>query len=229
MFGDSFFTCCARSISRFWTLLFSSPCLGILFSPQWWLSLSMVERTCFRPHVWGFFFHISSIPMVTFVLERFRPHVWGFFFHERSISLKKAFPATGFRPHVWGFFFHIPKNMSIALSLCSFSSPCLGILFSRVLYVFLCSLYISFVFVPMFGDSFFTFSFRRSLLSPPACFRPHVWGFFFHHHGITGKEIASAKVFVPMFGDSFFTGGKDFPIDGGTVVFVPMFGDSFFT
>ncbi len=35
---------------------FSSPCLGILFSPSR-LQLNTQLDSCFRPHVWGFFFH----------------------------------------------------------------------------------------------------------------------------------------------------------------------------
>ena len=60
------------------------------------------------------------------------------------------------------------------------------------------------VFVPMFGDSFFT---------------------------INCPDIIALGigVFVPMFGDSFFTKCFAYNIIGVVSVFVPMFGDSFFT
>ena len=85
-----------------------------------------------------------------------------------------------FRPHVWGFFFHnIIMNMN--------------------------TMVIAGVFVPMFGDSFFT-----------------------HYHG-RSKSRKKRRVFVPMFGDSFFTLIiKNISI-ALHIVFVPMFGDSFFT
>ena len=39
------------------------------------------------------------------------------------------------------------------------------------------------VFVPMYGDSFFTiyYDFMEEWASPES-FRPHVWGFFFHRN-----------------------------------------------
>ena len=61
------------------------------------------------------------------------------------------------------------------------------------------------VFVPMFGDSFFT----RQL--PP--------------HFQRNRN----RVFVPMFGDSFFTRRQLSLCSSIEIVFVPMFGDSFFT
>ena len=62
------------------------------------------------------------------------------------------------------------------------------------------------VFVPMFGDSFFTLGAHSLLFTHPECFRPHVWGFFFHPTAWLAVRIFLVPVFVPMFGDSFFTG-----------------------
>ena len=86
------------------------------------------------------------------------------------------------------------------------------------------------VFVPMFGDSFFThWKSITIIVCSFSCFRPHVWGFFFHGVKNMRKNKITLEVFVPMFGDSFFTAecknGRHY--DGA--VFVPMFGDSFFT
>ena len=58
MFGDSFFTIPAM-LSNGEYVLFSSPCLGILFSPGRCLYSSISAPLGFRPHVWGFFFHIK--------------------------------------------------------------------------------------------------------------------------------------------------------------------------
>ena len=62
-----------------------------------------------------------------------------------------------------------------------FSSPCLGILFSRDGVAYYKASVVIAVFVPMFGDSFFT---RGA---------SHVFTAY------------TDSVFVPMFGDSFFT------------------------
>ena len=112
--------------------------------------------------------------------------------------------SPSFRPHVWGFFFHI--------------------LFSNDVFKFVPN-----VFVPMFGDSFFTTVLLLILIRFLGnCFRPHVWGFFFHNI-VKFDGIPPFIVFVPMFGDSFFTGICPFIYQGRGAVFVPMFGDSFFT
>ena len=134
----------------------------------------------FRPHVWGFFFHQQCKNCPENRAWGFRPHVWGFFFHRSSLSTKPLKFMACFRPHVWGFFFH----KRILLQTCS---------------------HILQVFVPMYGDSFFTMTNEKS-------------------NGFTGN------VFVPMYGDSFFTAQtvgvkRTLQIH----VFVPMYGDSFFT
>ena len=113
--------------------------------------------TCFRPHVWGFFFHTgqSSLKLLA---ETFSSPCLGILF---SLHLLFLFMDGGrcsrFRPHVWGFFFHITAEKPVRIA----SREC--------------------VFVPMFGDSFFTGTGRH------------------------GKQIIGTGVFVPMFGDSFFT------------------------
>ena len=138
MFGDSFFTITKLDSLETSNGLFSSPCLGILFSQA---------VGC-----------------------------------HHDLTFKK-----GFRPHVWGFFFHQIATSSMKRATCGqFSSPCLGILFSRRKSRHLTRKLIA-VFVPMFGDSFFTGNRRHA------------------------ETIGRHHVFVPMFGDSFFTAGLGCP------------------
>ena len=85
----------------------------------------------------------------------------------------------------------------------TFSSPCLGILFhkkSRITWSMTGT-----VFVPMFGDSFFTLPYKTIKEWFINGFRPHVWGFFFHQIRIEIIVTCIDAVFVPMFGDLFFT------------------------
>ena len=116
----------------------------------------------------------------------------------------------GFRPHVWGFFFH-KVGISWKIKQGSwFSSPCLGILFSLDYEAQQCGLLPLEVFVPMFGDSFFTALLNKEdKIMTDAGFRPHVWGFFFHRGVSCVYRRKCDGVFVPMFGDSFFTGKKE--------------------
>ena len=83
-----------------------------------------------------------------------RPHVWGFFFTVHNQLTKREIPCR-FRPHAWGFFFHLIFFGMVMGMIMLFSSPCLGILFSprRCHHVHRQGWY---VFVPMFGDPFFT-------------------------------------------------------------------------
>ncbi len=62
-----------------------------------------------------------------------------------------------------------------------FSSPCLGILFSPYLQKYIFVNFRHIVFVPMFGDPFFTpLLWLQQELKKETGFRPHVWGFLFH-------------------------------------------------
>ena len=131
MFGDLFFTSWQKIRQVLQEILFSSPCLGILFSLAMWLKRN--------PHQGG---------------PRFRPHVWGSFFHRQVL---------------WA-------TSSGALR---FSSPCLGILFSQKGATTMATENKT-VFVPMFGDPFFTLKRNPHQGGPPRRFRPHVWGSFFH-------------------------------------------------
>ena len=155
MFGDSFFT--GRGVSHVFTTYaeFSSPCLGILFSQE------RMERVFkrisrFSSPCLGILFSLYGddgdilkrkstvfVPMfgdsfftrwVSWLIpisrrKRFRPHVWGFFFHSNGASARRW--SKCFRPHVWGFFFHLFRGLMIHFGTQLFSSPCLGILFSR--------------------------------------------------------------------------------------------------
>ena len=119
-----------------------------------------------------------------------------------------------FRPHVWGFFFHSREHHD-GISRCSASVfvPMFGdSFFTNGRYPAVHLSRPGNVFVPMFGDSFFTkFLKENGMMRIRHSFRPHVWGFFFHkllHHQ---KRIKLFDVFVPMFGDSFFTAGLGGP------------------
>ena len=159
-----------------------------------------------------------------------------------------------FRPHVWGFFFHPWRRTYVRCDVSQrFSSPCLGILLSQEIWIRLSFLAVlvfvpmfgdSFftpygigriafsgtVFVPMFGDSFFTVSIKRAMRTQRKFSSPCL-GILFSREHSTYMNLPSAHlVFVPMFGDSFFTLlGHAKQYDNFKGVFVPMFGDSFFT
>ena len=61
MYGDSFFTTYDNVTNGLDTHVFSSPCMGILFSLGTLWLLLMKNPDCFRPHVWGFFFHVLPL------------------------------------------------------------------------------------------------------------------------------------------------------------------------
>ena len=82
-----------------------------------------------------------------------RPHVWGFFFHLGKGS-DERYSAVVFVPMFGDSFFTSDKPVKVG-EHDGFSSPCLGILFSR----------------GKKENNYVRFEF---------CFRPHVWGFFFH-------------------------------------------------
>ena len=110
----------------------------------------------------------------------FRPHVWGFFFHFFGRTATLWMTRRGFRPHVWGFFFHLERTFKKPLDNTVFSSPCMGILFSHdgatLFKVSVALLFSS----PCMGILFSRGGRRHYRHKFPDCFRPHVWGFFFH-------------------------------------------------
>ncbi len=179
MFGDSFFTPQRRYSFRLtgqsfrphvWGFFFhtvkmgiivdtafpfSSPCLGILFSQKIVSPVTSNVPFSFRPHVWGFFFHNYfksddkymridrfSSPCLGILFSHNKectfnaPYLWfsspclGILFSREKIESQRRNTMTSFRPHVWGFFFHKVGESDGA------------VMFT--------------VFVPMFGDSFFT-------------------------------------------------------------------------
>ncbi len=107
--------------------------------------------------------------------------------------------------------------------------------------------------VPMFGDSFFTFRTMTRKRRNASCFRPHVWGSFFHEIKRKNDIDKLIKFSSPCLGilfsldgiPPFIYQGRGFsspclgilfsPYYGKSEkriygeVFVPMFGDSFFT
>ena len=89
--------------------VFSSPCLGILFSLGRPISTTMIEQGfSFRPHVWGFFFHTPvTDEEVEQAVSEFSSPCLGVLFSQDNYRI--------FRKYRDG----------------EFSSPCLGILFSQ--------------------------------------------------------------------------------------------------
>ena len=203
MFGDPFFTHWPKVMLDQSYKWFSSPCLGILFSHFIAFDDDYIFECCFRPHVWGFFFHLS-LSCTNCKVYSFRPHVWGFFFHNRE-PLYYIRGKVVFVPMFGDSFFTRPRKED-AMVIRKFSSPCLGILFSLLsLSCTNCKVYMG-VFVTIFGDSFFTTMLNVLKEVTINSFRPHVWGFFFHRFGDTMFCVVTGmSVFVPMFGDSFFT------------------------
>ena len=122
-----------------------------------------------------------------------------------------------------------------------FSSPCLGILFS--LHRNIAEREKGTVFVPMFGDSFFTrtrnvheckklrqgfrphvwgsfFHIKNRLKGPLNAserFRPHVWGSFFHDIKECFTSIARASSFRPHVWGSFFHSRPEMPHGVGSL------------
>ena len=86
---------------------------------------------------------------------------------------------TRFRPHVWGFFFHSREHYHYRGSRAT-------------------------VFVPMFGDSFFT-NVTTAIIAVPLEFSSPCLGILFHGRYPVPHKSGERDVFVPMFGDSFFT------------------------
>ena len=61
------------------------------------------------------------------------------------------------------------------------------------------------VFVPMYGDSFFTTYDNVTNGLDTHVFSSPCMGILFSHHNLLKSERIEYKVFVPMYGDSFFT------------------------
>ena len=130
MFGDSFFTI---ALAKFPSVpnWFSSPCLGILLSREVLWLYQLVLSSCFRPHVWGFFFHRHLLQGDCGSRHCFRPHVWGFFFHSTVKSPQDRGQKGVFVPMFGDSFFTCRAEKTVGR-------------------------HHETVFVPMFGDSFFT-------------------------------------------------------------------------
>ena len=66
------------------------------------------------------------------------------------------------------------------------------------------------VFVPMYGDSFFTVTkMKRNRISLEEVFVPMYGDSFFTYNN--SGDVMKRHVFVPMYGDSFFTAGLGDP------------------
>ena len=96
--------------------------------------LTVWEFRCFRPHVWGMFFHLKLLTThTTLSSSSFRPHVWGIFFHySRNGAFWGFWPNRVFVP-MFGECSFTVLNMTVKslLSTQWFSSPCLGNVLSR--------------------------------------------------------------------------------------------------
>ena len=208
---------------------FSSPCLGILFLqiriywergtfhvfvPMFGDSFFTQHRkgnstgkACFRPHVWGFFFYLFSSRVdqrnsaVVFV------PMFGDSFFTRKIWIHGKY-REGFSSPCLGILFLLPPSYSPASTDSpAFSSPCLGILFLLVKEEGGVSFFKVEVFVPMFGDSFFTRKYMAFMLADKHSFRPHVWGFFFHFmHQV--QDYLKFSCFRPHVWGFFFHRGQ---------------------
>ena len=109
----------------------------------------------------------------------FRPHVWGFFFHDTNFPTKAGNVTTVFVPMYGDSFFTFFNVIRLAGYQQTFSSPCMGILFSqwnvnRIVHI-------------------------QTEFSSPCM------GILFSPHAHLSTLAAMVIVFVPMYGDSFFT------------------------
>ena len=86
MFGDSFFTpFLNRRVLWIDAGEFSSPCLGILFSPARYDNDHVIQKISFRPHVWGFFFHTRmTCKCLAQVMKSFVPMFGDSFFTQQA-------------------------------------------------------------------------------------------------------------------------------------------------
>ena len=134
----------------------SSPCLGILFSQENDGNI-LIQFTKFSSPCLGILFSHDFLWFEwDFIYESFSSPCLGILFSQDcgvKMTLKRFY---SFRPHVWGFFFHDTFEYEYGLEPKLFSSPCLGILFSRYRSGRSSDRACLLVFVPMFGDSFFT-------------------------------------------------------------------------
>ena len=138
-------------------VLFSSPCLGILFSRDKKYGFKKDLIQSFRPHAWGFFFHLIFISDSKLKRPVFVPMFGDSFFTQlEDLNILEIFHV--FVPMFGDPFFTVDTCFPTKAGNTTFSSPCLGILFSQV-----------------------SRAISRGL--SPFRFRPHVWGFFFHKVG----------------------------------------------
>ena len=106
--------------------------------------------------------------------------------------------------------------------------PMFGDSFFTIIFILIGYL-MTIVFVPMFGDSFFTLCFPWPICLLALCFRPHVWGSFFHVFagGLMNHYVCSFRPHV--WGSFFHWKSNSMERRAKSLVFVPMFGDPFFT
>ena len=157
----------------------SSPCLGILFSPQFPGHFRLLHQVfvpmfgdsfftsegrgrsrnqrvvVFVPMFGDSFFTGENVGSLDSYQSCFRPHVWGFFFHKKMEKIVSEMKKYGFSPPCLGILFSQSFLGAMMQAAQLFSSPCLGILFSHVDF----------------------YDIRENAWGG---FRPHVWGFFFH-------------------------------------------------
>ena len=160
----------SNSVSLYKEVVFSSPCLGILFSQGNKRLIELGFSESFRPHVWGSFFHKKFVPLDTPIdINMFSSPCMGILFSPHLEIFMKVLQIRCFRPHVWGFFFHNLFKFALYLDYVDkFSSPCMGILFSP--------------------------EWQERIEAVKDSFRPHVWGFFFHKK-LNADKAAEMKEF----------------------------------
>ena len=110
--------------------MFSSPCLGILFSLQSRSALSSTGHLFSSPCL-GILFSRAEVAELKKQLDAcFRPHVWGFFFHNDGDVVKRKSTRKSFSSPCLGILFSLEVELKLLHFDIVFSSPCLGILFS---------------------------------------------------------------------------------------------------
>ena len=132
MFGDPFFT---RNDYKYGICQFCRvfvPMFGDSFFTSSLQLQAEIPSSCFRPHVWGFFFHLTGQKSSTLTGGSFRPHVWGFFFHMMVWEIERGIRENEFSSPCLGILFSLNNDVADSARFAKeFSSPCLGILFSQ--------------------------------------------------------------------------------------------------
>ena len=134
MFGDSFFTIMKKNARFEGYMVFSSPCLGILFSQAGYKILMHVhDEVMFSSPCLGILFsHVFTVYNDDGDVMKFSSPCLGILFSQISSVPLSWEKRSRFRPHVWGFFFHsrpgVPHGMGSLWPFCGGDFQLIGIL-----------------------------------------------------------------------------------------------------